>query len=96
MIVVMRRDAKEQDIETMIEQVQSLGLKPHVLRGTERTVIAAIGDEVNDLAMIEGAGLGIAMGNAVASVKKAARVQTLSHAEDGVAHAIDRILSAEW
>jgi 3-deoxy-7-phosphoheptulonate synthase len=45
MIVVMRRDAKEQDIETMIEQVQSLGLKPHVLRGTERTVIAAIGDE---------------------------------------------------
>jgi 3-deoxy-7-phosphoheptulonate synthase len=45
MIVVMRRDAKEQDIEAMIEQVQSLGLKPHVLRGTERTVIAAIGDE---------------------------------------------------
>jgi 3-deoxy-7-phosphoheptulonate synthase len=29
----------------MVEQVQSLGLKPHVLRGTERTVIAAIGDE---------------------------------------------------
>jgi 3-deoxy-7-phosphoheptulonate synthase len=45
MIVVMRRDAKEQDIQHMIEQVQSLGLKPHVLRGTERTVIAAIGDE---------------------------------------------------
>jgi 3-deoxy-7-phosphoheptulonate synthase len=45
MIVVMRRDAKEQDIEHMIQQVQSLGLKPHVLRGTERTVIAAIGDE---------------------------------------------------
>ncbi len=45
MIIVMRRDAKEQDIEAMIEQVQSLGLKPHVLRGTERTVIAAIGDE---------------------------------------------------
>jgi 3-deoxy-7-phosphoheptulonate synthase len=45
MIVVMRRDAKEQDIEQMVEQVQSLGLKPHVLRGTERTVIAAIGDE---------------------------------------------------
>ncbi len=45
MIVVMRRDAQEQDIQHMIEQVQSLGLKPHVLRGTERTVIAAIGDE---------------------------------------------------
>jgi 3-deoxy-7-phosphoheptulonate synthase len=47
MIVVMRRDAQEQDIEQMIQQVQSLGLKPHVLRGTERTVIAAIGDERN-------------------------------------------------
>src|SRR5215468_8632180 len=45
MIVVMRRDAKEQDIQHMIKQVESLGLKPTVLRGTERTVIAAIGDE---------------------------------------------------
>jgi 3-deoxy-7-phosphoheptulonate synthase len=41
----MRRDAKEQDIQHMIKQVESLGLKPTVLRGTERTVIAAIGDE---------------------------------------------------
>ncbi len=31
----------------MIKQVESLGLKPTVLRGTERTVIAAIGDERN-------------------------------------------------
>ena len=45
MIVVMRRDAKEEDIQHMIKQVESLGLKPTVLRGTERTVIAAIGDE---------------------------------------------------
>ena len=45
MIVVMRRDATAQDLEHMIKQVESLGLKPTVLRGTERTVIAAIGDE---------------------------------------------------
>ena len=45
MIVVMRRDASEQDIQHMIKHVESLGLKPTVLRGTERTVIAAIGDE---------------------------------------------------
>jgi 3-deoxy-7-phosphoheptulonate synthase len=45
MIVVMRRDATEQDIQHMIKQVESLKLKPTVLRGTERTVIAAIGDE---------------------------------------------------
>ncbi len=47
MIVVMRRNAPEQDIQHMIKQVESLGLKPTVLRGTERTVIAAIGDERN-------------------------------------------------
>jgi 3-deoxy-7-phosphoheptulonate synthase len=45
MIVVMRRDAKKEDIEHMIKQVESLGLKPTVIRGTERTVVAAIGDE---------------------------------------------------
>jgi 3-deoxy-7-phosphoheptulonate synthase len=47
MIVVMRRDAQEQDIEHMIKQIESLDMKPTVLRGTERTVIAAIGDERN-------------------------------------------------
>jgi 3-deoxy-7-phosphoheptulonate synthase len=45
MIVVMRRDATEQDIKQMIAQVESLGLKPTVIRGTERTVVAAVGDE---------------------------------------------------
>lgn len=65
-------------------------------QGIARERVAAIGDEVNDVAMIEGAGLGIAMGNAVASVKHAAKVQTLSHAEDGVAHAIGKILAGEW
>lgn len=45
MIVVMRRGASEEDVQHMIQQVESLGLKPTVLRGTERTVIAAIGDE---------------------------------------------------
>jgi 3-deoxy-7-phosphoheptulonate synthase len=47
MIVVMRRDAKPEDIDHMIKHVESLGMKPTVLRGTERTVIAAIGDERN-------------------------------------------------
>lgn len=58
--------------------------------------IAAIGDEVNDESMIRGAGLGIAMGNAVPSVRAIARRHTLTHNQDGVAHAIDRILEGEW
>jgi 3-deoxy-7-phosphoheptulonate synthase len=45
MIVVMRRDAQEQDIQHMVKHVEAAGLKPTVLRGTERTVIAVIGDE---------------------------------------------------
>jgi 3-deoxy-7-phosphoheptulonate synthase len=45
MIVVMKRSASEEDIQAMIEHVEALKMKPVVLRGTERTVIAAIGEE---------------------------------------------------
>lgn len=65
-------------------------------QGIPRERIAAIGDEVNDVAMIEGAGLGIAMANAVPAAKAAANVHSRSNAEDGVAYAIDRILTGEW
>ena len=43
MIVVMKRSATDQDIQAMITHVESLGLKPNVIRGAERTVIAAVG-----------------------------------------------------
>ena len=65
-------------------------------QGIARDRIAAIGDEINDLAMIEGAALGIAMGNAVDEIKSAASVVAPSHADDGVAFAIDNILDARW
>jgi 3-deoxy-7-phosphoheptulonate synthase len=45
MIVVMEKNATEDQIEHMTQRVQQLGLKAHVIRGTERTVIAAVGDE---------------------------------------------------
>jgi 3-deoxy-7-phosphoheptulonate synthase len=41
----MKRSATEEDIQSMIEHVEALKMKPVVLRGTERTVIAAIGEE---------------------------------------------------
>jgi 3-deoxy-7-phosphoheptulonate synthase len=41
----MKRSATEQDIQAMVEHVEALKMKPMVLRGTERTVIAAIGEE---------------------------------------------------
>jgi Cof subfamily protein (haloacid dehalogenase superfamily) len=65
-------------------------------QGIDRSRIAAIGDEVNDVAMIEGAALGIAMGNAVPALQDVADVHAPSNAEDGVAVAIDRILTGAW
>lgn len=50
--------------------------------------IAAIGDYDNDIPMIENAGYGIAMGNALESVKEHADYITLSNVDDGVAAAI--------
>lgn len=64
--------------------------------GIDAARIAAVGDEINDLTMIEGAGLGVAMGNAVPAVKAAAKRETKSNAESGVAHAIENMLSGAW
>jgi hydroxymethylpyrimidine pyrophosphatase-like HAD family hydrolase len=58
--------------------------------------IAAIGDQINDVTMIRGCGLGIAMGNAIEAVRHGAGRVTRSNADDGVAHAISMMLAGEW
>ncbi|MEM1423077.1 MAG: HAD hydrolase family protein [Planctomycetota bacterium] len=65
-------------------------------QGIDRARIAAIGDEINDVQMLEGAQLGIAMGNAVERTKAVADVEAPSNADDGVAYAIDKILAGAW
>ncbi len=45
MIVVMEKDASQDQVNHMVERVESLGLKSHVIVGTERTVIAAVGEK---------------------------------------------------
>jgi 3-deoxy-7-phosphoheptulonate synthase len=45
MIVVMKKGATQEQIDHMVERVEQLGLKSHVIVGTERTVIAAIGEK---------------------------------------------------
>jgi 3-deoxy-7-phosphoheptulonate synthase len=45
MIVVMEPNAADEKIDNVARRVSELGLKAHVIRGTERTVIAAVGDE---------------------------------------------------
>ncbi|KGD79465.1 sugar phosphatase [Tatumella morbirosei] len=60
------------------------------LLGFTADEVMAIGDHENDLAMIAYAGSGVAMGNAIDSVKRQARYQTTTNAEDGVARAIEK------
>jgi len=54
-------------------------------RGIAANEIAAIGDEANDRPMIEGAAIGVAMGNANPDLKLVADTVTSDVAEDGVA-----------
>jgi len=56
--------------------------------------IAAVGDDTNDAEMIRGAGLGIAMGNAVEAARAGADHLVRSNAEGGAVEAIERVLSA--
>lgn len=61
--------------------------------GTDLDHAAAIGDSENDFEMLRAVALPIAMGNASSEVKALCRWETDTNAEDGVAHAIDRILA---
>ena len=45
MVIVMAAGAEQQYIDAVIAQITALGYTPHPIRGTERTVIAALGDE---------------------------------------------------
>ncbi|MBC7242719.1 MAG: 3-deoxy-7-phosphoheptulonate synthase [Anaerolineae bacterium] len=47
MIIVMKRDATQADVEAVIERVHSFGLRTHVSVGEERTIVGIIGDERN-------------------------------------------------
>lgn len=59
---------------------------------TDRSRIIAMGDQLNDMSMIDFAGMGVAMGNAVDEVKKKADFVTVSNDDDGVAFALEQIL----
>ncbi|HDZ22437.1 hypothetical protein LCGC14_0269320 [marine sediment metagenome] len=45
MIVIMKPGATDQDVRHVVQLIQDFGLKEHVIVGTDRTVIAAIGDK---------------------------------------------------
>lgn len=46
MIIVMKRNSSDVDIATVSDMVTSLRYQPRVIRGTEQTIVACIGDEL--------------------------------------------------
>jgi hypothetical protein len=68
----------------VLRLASAAGIEPHE--------ICAVGDDVNDIPMIEGAGLGIAMGNALEEVKAVADRVAPTHDEDGLARVVEWLL----
>ncbi|MFQ5902888.1 MAG: 3-deoxy-7-phosphoheptulonate synthase, partial [Candidatus Binatia bacterium] len=45
MIIVLKREATQENLDHVVEKLKSLGLSVHISKGTMRTLIGAIGDE---------------------------------------------------
>lgn len=60
--------------------------------GIDQKDIIAFGDEMNDETMIQMAGVGVAMGNAVEGIKQIADYITLTNDEDGIAYYLDKFV----
>lgn len=85
---------REWGIEVFVKGVSKrTGLEAVAGRlGLEREEILAIGDHLNDLEMLEWAGIGVAMGDAIEEVCAVADWVTSTVEEDGVARAIERFV----
>lgn len=68
--------------QAMVELAGKLKIMP--------SEVMAVGDQDNDLTMIETAGLGVAMGNANSTVKQEAQVVTEDNEHDGLAVAVEK------
>ncbi len=64
-------------------------------QGLTRGEVMAVGDNLNDLEMLEFAGTGVVMGNASPAIKARGFALTESHDENGLALAIRRLAFAE-
>ncbi|PNV63112.1 Cof-type HAD-IIB family hydrolase [Clostridium sp. chh4-2] len=74
-----------------VDKAQSLARLLESLNLKKEEMIAC-GDGYNDLSMIEFAGLGVAMENAVLPVRNAADYITLSNNDDGIAHVVEKFM----
>lgn len=63
--------------------------------GAARDEILALGDNSNDLSMLQAAGWPVAMANGVDELKRAARLVAPDCADDGAAQVLERVLAGE-
>ncbi len=63
--------------------------------GIAQEETAAVGDDVNDIDMIEKAGVGIAMGNAPDAIKELADIVVADNRHDGLAEAVERLVDGK-
>ncbi|TDX47994.1 hypothetical protein C7959_1348 [Orenia marismortui] len=84
----------ERCVETMnLEVSKGKALKYMIKRmNIASEEVLAIGNNFNDVAMFEEAGLAVAMGNSPEGVKEVADFVTKSNQEDGVAYALEKFL----
>lgn len=61
--------------------------------GVSLNEVMAFGDAENDIAMIEEAGIGVAMGNAMDTLKEKADLVTATNNENGIGQVIEALLA---
>lgn len=78
-----------------IDKAKAMETVFHQQMGYQKDEMIAFGDGHNDKTMIEYAGIGVAMANAVQALKDVADEITLSNDEDGIAHTLLKHLYEE-
>ncbi len=96
-ITVLRTQYEERDL-CIVDVLNQGCSKGHALRrwaehrGIERQQVMAIGDNYNDIEMLEFAGVPVIMANACDELKQNGWMITLGNNQDGVAHAVESVL----
>lgn len=96
-ITVLRTEYEHRDL-CIVDVLNHGCSKGHALqrwaayRGIDRALVMAIGDNYNDVEMLEFAGRPVLMGNAAPELKQNGWTVTLSNAEGGVAAAVEEVL----
>jgi Cof subfamily protein (haloacid dehalogenase superfamily) len=100
-VTVLRTEYPARDL-SMIDVLNAGCSKGHALqrwathRGYGREEVMAVGDNYNDIEMLEFAGHPVIMGNACAELRSRGWTLTRGNDECGVAAAVEAVMSGEW